>query len=129
MTEPKRWDASNCVRFCDRCDAEYGITAGADAGDDACAGCGNRHAPHIYPHPPADFDRLRDERDEMIRVSAANIATTQRNMDELRRVAGVLADAHRRIVRESRDDEQTPRAIARSALAVFDTLTEEKTDE
>lgn len=47
----EKWDASNCVRFCDRCDAEYGITAGADAGDDACAGCGNLTAPHIYPHP------------------------------------------------------------------------------
>lgn len=31
-----------------------------------------------------EIDRLEAERDEMIRVSAANIATTQRNMDAAR---------------------------------------------
>lgn len=59
---PTSWDASNCVRFCDRCDAEYGITAGADVGDTACSGCGAHDASHIYPHRPAASpdERLRE---------------------------------------------------------------------
>lgn len=48
--------------------------------------------------PAADFDRvcgerdaLREERDRMIEVSAANIATTQRNMDALKAAGRDLA--------------------------------------
>ena len=117
MTEPKRWTIFKRRGEWDD------VIVGPDVGS---PGVGE---PVV---PLADFDRLRDERDEMIRVSAANIATTQRNMDELRRVAGVLADALRNNAPCYCDHPLRaglPPFSRCSALAVFDTLTEEKTDE
>lgn len=92
-----------------------------------------------------DFDRLRDERDRAVETREnANAVSVRVEMEnrELRRVAGVLADA----LRATLDPEPCwydhngrcqahgvtkpcDVAEARSALAVFDTLTEEKTDE
>jgi hypothetical protein len=44
----ERWDASNAVRLCDRCELESGVGAGADAGDRACSVCGQHSAPNVY---------------------------------------------------------------------------------
>jgi len=47
------YDATNAIRLCDRCEPEYGVAAGADAGDRACSVCGSHDAPHVYPGPLA----------------------------------------------------------------------------
>jgi hypothetical protein len=49
MDVTRHWDATNSVRLCDRCEAEQGISAGADKGDTACAACGAHEANHVYP--------------------------------------------------------------------------------
>jgi hypothetical protein len=58
LPSKNRFDASNAVRLCDRCEPENGITAGADAGDRACSVCGQHDAPHVYPGI-AEYERLR----------------------------------------------------------------------
>lgn len=75
----------------------------------------------------ADFDRLRDERDSW-RRTAERLETEK---VEARRVAGVLADALRNNAPCYCDHPLRaglPPCSRCSALAVFDTLTEEKTD-
>jgi len=52
------FDATNSVRLCDSCELEQGASAGADAGDRACAACGQHRAPNIYVGL-AEHDRLR----------------------------------------------------------------------
>lgn len=60
------FDATNCVRLCERCEGESGVGAGADAGDRACSVCGRDDAPHIYPclgvafNSDAAFTALRE---------------------------------------------------------------------
>lgn len=44
-----QYDATNSVRLCVRCEGDSGVSAGADVGDCACAVCGARDAPHVYP--------------------------------------------------------------------------------
>lgn len=47
-----KYDATNSVRLCAKCEDECGVSAGADAGDRACACCGQHDAPHVYPALP-----------------------------------------------------------------------------
>lgn len=82
--------------------------------------------------PAADFDRLRDERDRLLaeRNEACGWAARDaENAREARRVAGVLAGALRETTALAALHYQGSATVkdARSALAVFDTLTEEKT--
>lgn len=66
--KPERWDASNAVRLCDKCEGECGVGAGADKGDRACSTCGSESAPHIYPEFSA-YEQLEKDRDRWERIA------------------------------------------------------------
>ena len=78
----------------------------------------------------ADFDRLRDERDRWQALALAHAEALDAERGGLR-VAGVLADALRNNAPCYCNHPLRaglPPCSRCSALAVFDTLTEEKTD-
>ena len=126
MTEPKRWTIYVCPN-CGRqepvlCRCEEPI----DLGGGATTPQWHRTEP-VEVVAAADFDRLRDELDSLSTLYVA----ARDSEGEVARVAGVLADA----LRDSLDGhdgqgecpcEECEQGYA--ALAVFDTLTEEKPD-
>ena len=131
MTEPKRWTPTRYDGVAMAPSTRGRYVNGLD-----------------YDALAADFDRLRDERDRLdylwnleadrARKAESELGDVNYDYVKLRNAAGVLADALRELHAEVtrfqpgesagvRLQSRGPSFAAAEALAVFDTLTEEKT--